>query len=90
MVLTGTGKLTRGHELALQELGSGDQKSIARFHFERYLVVLYALISHFSSETKLTCQYLSECRTYTRICGLQNHNNRSARELSICLKKELR
>jgi hypothetical protein len=53
---TGTDKLARGHELALQELGSGDQKSIARLHFERYLVVLYALISHFSSETKLSCQ----------------------------------
>ncbi len=52
----GTDKLTCGHGLALQELGSGGQESIASLLFERYLVVLYALIFHFSSETKLTCQ----------------------------------
>jgi len=59
----GTDKLTCGHGLALQELGSGGQESIASLLFERYLVVLYALIFHFSSETKLTCQYPFICPT---------------------------
>ena len=67
--IEGNDKLTSDHGLSPQERGSGDQESIARLHFERYLLVLYALTFHFSSETKLTCQYQVDLLT------LQNYHS---------------
>jgi len=53
----GTGKLTRGHGLALHKLRSSDQKYFIRPHLEQYLSELSALSFHFLSKTKLTYQY---------------------------------